>query len=77
MIAWSKILARSSMAQSWELPSLAKWAAGVGCERASARAWAATTAASVEDVLGIGQDAGKNCTVLAMRSARVAGMYTQ
>ena len=49
----------------------------MGCERASARARAATMAAWAEDVLGTGQDAGENCTVLVMRSARVAGMYTR
>ena len=76
-MAWSKMLSRYSMARSWELPSLSKWAAGVGCERESARARATTMEALEEDILGIGQDAGGNCTVLAMRSAQVAGMYTQ
>ena len=56
-MAWSKMLSRSSMARSWELPSLAKGAAGVGYDRALARAQAATTSASAEGVLEIGQDA--------------------
>ena len=49
----------------------------MGCERALARAQAANTASLAEDVLGIGQDAGGNCTLLAMRSERVVGMYTR
>ena len=58
------------------MPVLAKGAARVGFKRASARAQAATTAASAEDVLCIGQDMGENCTVFLMHSAQVAGMYT-
>ena len=76
-MAWSKIMAWSSMAWSWELPSVSKGVTGVGLERVSARAWAATTLALAEDILVIGQDAGNNCMVLAMGSAWVTGMYTR
>ena len=76
-MAWSKILARSSMARIWELLSLARGAAGLGCKRASARARAATMVTLAEDVLGIRQATGKHCTVLAMRLTRVVGMYTR
>ena len=47
---------------------------GAGFDRASARAREACVAASMDDVRGTGHLCGKNCTVLAMRSARVAGM---
>ena len=52
---------------------LGNGAAGFGLVSASVRARAAMMAASTEDVLGTGHWCGKNCTVLAVRSALVLG----
>ena len=52
---------------------LGNGAAGAGLVRASVRARAAIMAASMEDVVGTGHWCGKNCTVLAVRSALVLG----
>ena len=69
----SNILARSTMACCWASPNWENGAAGAGLVRASVRARAAIMAASTEDVLGTGHWCGKNCTVLAVRSALVLG----
>ena len=58
---------------NFSLPSVAN-GVGVGCNRASASARAASVAAFVELLDGTGQSWGENSTVLAMHSARVRGM---
>ena len=72
-MALSKILARSTTACCWASPNWENGAAGAGLVSASVRARAATMAASTEDVFGTGHWRGKNCTVLAVRSALVFG----
>ena len=72
-MALSKILASSTMACCWASPNWENGAASAGLERAFVRARAAMMAASTEDVLGTGHLCGKNCTVLAVRSALVLG----
>ena len=72
-MALSNILARSTMACCWALTNWANGAAGARLVRASVRARAAMMAASTGDVLGTGHWCGKNCTVLAVRSALVLG----
>ena len=69
----SKILARSTMACCWASPNWENGAAGAGLVRAFVRTRAAMMAALTEDVLGTGHWCGKNCTVLAVRSALVLG----
>ena len=56
---WSKMIGRSVMIRNWELPSLAKGAAGAGWERALATERAVTTAAAEKNILGIRQEAGE------------------
>ena len=68
----SNILASSTMACFWASPNWENGDAGAGL-RASVRARDAMMAASTEDVLGTGHWCGKNCTVLAVRSALVLG----
>ena len=70
-MALSNILARSTMACCWVSPNWENRAAGAGLVRASVRDRAAMMDASTEDVLGTGHWCGKNCTVLAVRSALV------
>ena len=72
-MALSNILVRSTMACCWALPNWENGAAGAGLVRASVRAHAAMMSALAEDFLGTGHWCGKNCTVLAMRSALVLG----
>ena len=72
-MALSKMLARSTMACCWASPDWENGAAGAGLVRDSVRARATMMAASTEDVLGTGHWCGKNCTVLAVRSALVLG----
>ena len=72
-MALSNILARSTMACCWVSPNWANGAAGARLVRASVRACAAMMAALTEDVFGNGHWCGKNCTVLAVRSALVFG----
>ena len=50
---------------------------GVGCKRASENTRGGVVAALVELTSRTGQSCEKNSTVLAMRFARVRGMYTQ
>ena len=71
VMALSKILARSTMACCWTSPNWENGAAGAGLVRASVRACAAMMDASTEDILGTGHWCGKNCSVLAVRSALV------
>ena len=61
---------------NFSLPSVAN-GVGVGCKRVSASAREAAVAALVELPDGRGQSWGENSTVLAMRSARIRGMYTR
>ena len=68
-MALSNILARSTIACCWASPNWTNMAAGAGLMRASVRARSATMAASTKDVFGTGHWCGKNCTVLAVRSA--------
>ena len=62
------------MAVNCSLPSITN-GVGVGCKRALSNAGAAVVAALVELPVGTGQLCGENSTVLAIRSARVRGMY--
>ena len=71
VMALSKIFARSTMACCWTSPNWENGAAGAGLVRASVRACAAMMDAWMEDILGTGHWCGKNCTVLAVRSALV------
>ena len=72
-MALSKILARSTMACCWASSNWENGAAGAELARASVRACAEMMTASTEDVLGTVHWCGKNCTVLAVRSALVLG----
>ena len=72
-ITLSNISERSTMACCWASHNWANRAVGAGLVRASVRACAALMAASTEDVFGTGHWCGKNCTVLALRSALVFG----
>ena len=67
------ISARSTTSCYWLLPNWENGAAGAGLLRASVRARATMVAASTDDVFGTGHWCGKNCTVLAVRSALVFG----
>ena len=53
------ILERSLMTWSWASPNFPNGPAGTGLARASAKACASTTAASLDEFLGIGQEARK------------------
>ena len=79
-VTWEKMRENVWMAANCSSPSVA-YGVGVGCNRASASARAALMAASMAALVelpdGSGQSWGKNSTVLAMRSARLRGMYTQ
>ena len=76
-IAVANILARVwSTCICWE-PISADGVAGAGCWRALVKAAAASRAAAMEDVLGIGLLCGKNSTVSATRSAAVLVTYTR
>ena len=72
-MALSNILARSTMACCWASPNWENGAAGAGLVRASVRDRAAMMSESTEDILGTGHWCGKNCSVLAVRSALVLG----
>jgi hypothetical protein len=67
----TKISARCSSAWSWAYPKVAKGAAGDGFWSASRSDWAARSAVLADEVLGMAQLCGKNCTVFAIRSATV------
>ncbi len=77
MISWENIWDRAFKAARLVGPRMANGDAGAGLSRASVRAWAASVAASAEEVLGMGHSCGKKDTVLAMRSALVLGTYTR
>ena len=75
-MAFSNILARSTMASCWAPQEWENGAAGAELVRASVRARAATMAASTEDVLGTGHWCGENCTVLEVHLDLVFGTYS-
>ena len=54
-----KMLEIYLMAWSWASPNFPNGPAGAGLARASARAWEATTDASADEFLGIGQEERK------------------
>ena len=75
-VTWRKISARAVMASACGRLSVAYGAAGAGLRRAWVRSWAASVAASADDIRGMGRTWGKNSTVSLFRSARVLVMYT-
>ena len=75
-VIFEKMRESVCMAENFSSPSVAN-GVGVRCKRALANAWAAVVVALVELQAGTGQSCGKNSTVLALRSARVRGMYTR
>jgi hypothetical protein len=64
-------MAKSSMAFSVMSGMSAKGDAGCGFCRAWVKAWMAAVAVSVDEVGGMVQPVGKNCTVLMVRSELV------
>ena len=71
----AKFLAGFRMASIVWAPKLAKGTAGAGFVRASSRRLYASVAASTEYIAVMAPLWGENCTVLAVCSPRVYGMY--
>ena len=61
----TNMLERPLMDCSWASPNWPNGPIGAGLARASARAWAATTAASADEFISIGKEVGKTFTVFA------------